>query len=87
VGYIPELEDAMIYEGNKYKLVIGNIGATLTRKSDGKSIFAQGDDAIELESQMDALDATAERGYPVGPFTSYEQHIDAILDAYDDVLA
>jgi hypothetical protein len=46
----------------------------------------QGDDAVEIESQMDALDATAERGYPLGPFKSYEEHVDAVLSAYDEVL-
>ena len=76
----------MIYDGNKYKAVIGNIGATITRKSDNAEVFMQGDDRDEIESQMDALDATAEKGYPIGPFKSYEQHIDAILDAYDDVM-
>ncbi len=76
----------MIYEGNRYNLVIGNIGATIMRKSDKATVFMQGDDRDEMESQMDALDATAEKGYPVGPFKSYAEHIDAILDAYDDVL-
>jgi len=76
----------MIYEGNLYKAVIGNIGATITRKSDGASVFMQGDDLDEIASQMDALDATAEKGYPIGRFKSYAEHIDAILDAYDTVM-
>jgi hypothetical protein len=76
----------VIYNGNVYCAVIGNIGATVTRKSDGASVWMQGDDAVEIESQMDALDATAERGYPLGPFKSYEEHLDAVLSAYDEVL-
>lgn len=77
----------MIYDGEIYRAVIGNIGATITRKTDGASVFMQGDDANEIASQMDALDATAEKGYPIGPFKSYAQHIDAVLDAYDSVLS
>jgi hypothetical protein len=76
----------MIYDGIKYRAVIGNIGATITRKSDGASVFMQGDDAVEVESQMDALDATAEKGYPVEPFQTYAHHVDAVLDAYDSVM-
>jgi len=77
----------MIYDGKLYRAVIGNIGATITRKADKAEVFMQGDDALEIESQMDALDATAEKGYPIGPFKSYAEHIDAILDAYDCVLS
>ncbi len=77
----------MIYDGIVYRAVIGNIGATVTRKSDGASVFMQDGDAVEIESQMDALDTTAEKGYPIGPFQSYAQHVDAILDSYEPVMS
>lgn len=76
----------MVRIGHKYSLKTNGFGAEIVRLHDGASVFMQGDDAVEIESQMDALEATAETGYPKGPFADYESHLDAILDAYDTVL-
>ena len=77
----------MIRTGHKYSVKTDRFGnAEIVRLRDNASVYLQGDDAVEIESQMDALEATAENGYPIGPFADFESHLDAILDAYDDVL-
>jgi hypothetical protein len=73
----------MTYDGVKYKAVIGNIGATITRKCDNASVWMQGDDVLELTNELEALD---DYTYPRGPFKSHAEHIDAVLDAYEGVL-
>jgi hypothetical protein len=73
----------MIYDGINYRAVIGNIGATITRKSDGANVFMQGEDADTLQADLDKVEDVR---HPSGPFKTYEQHIDALLDMYDDVL-
>jgi hypothetical protein len=77
----------MTRTGYKYRVQTDRIGnALITRLSDKASVYMQGDDAVEIESQLDALEATAENGYPIGPFVDYASHLDAILDAYETVL-
>ena len=77
-----------IETGYLYRVQVDRFGnALITRLKDRASVYLQGDDAVEIESQLDALDATAEKGYPIGPFVDYASHLDAILDAYDTVMA
>jgi hypothetical protein len=77
----------MLTTGHKYSVRTDRFGnAVIAQLSDNASVYLQGDDAVEVESQLDALDATAAGGYPIGPFQDYESHLDAILSAYDDVL-
>lgn len=78
----------MTRTGYRYRVQTDRLGnALLTRLKDKASVYLQGDDAVEIESQLDALEATAEKGYPIGPFPDYATHLDAILDAYDTVMA
>jgi hypothetical protein len=78
----------MMRTGYKYRVQTDRLGnALITRLHDKASVYLQGDDAVEIESQLDALEATAEKGYPIGPFVDYASHLDAILDAYDTVLS
>jgi hypothetical protein len=78
----------MMRNGHLYSVWTDRFGnALITRLQDRASVYLQGDDAVEIESQLDALDATAEKGYPIGPFKDYESHLDAILDAYDTVMS
>ena len=58
----------------------GNV--TITRKTDLKTIYLQGDDAIEFIDNHRILDAIE---YPSGPFTTAAEHIDACLDVYSEV--
>ena len=71
--------------GNKYSAIEdgqGNI--TITRKVDGATCYLQGDDAIEFMDNHRILDAIE---YPSGPFKTPAEHVDACLDAYDEVMA
>src|SRR5215475_8222075 len=68
----------MIYEGKFYRAVIGNIGATITRKSDGASAWMQGNEADQLQTVLDKLETY---NYPRGPFKTLAEHTDVILDA------
>lgn len=78
----------MMRTGYKYRVQTDSFGnALITRLHDKASVYLQGDDAVEVESQLDALEATAETGYPKGPFPDYASHLDAVLDAYDTVMA
>ena len=78
----------MTRTGHIYKVQTDRFGnALITRLSDKASVYLQGDDAVEIESQLDALEATAEKGYPIGPFRDFESHLDAILDPYDTVMS
>lgn len=60
---------------------MGNI--TIVRNSDNASCFLQGDEALEFERQY-AILKTIE--YPSGCFQTHESHVDACLNAYDDVM-
>lgn len=55
--------------GYKYRVQTDRFGnALITRLYDKASVYLQGDDAVEIESQLDALNATAEKGYPHGTY-------------------
>lgn len=43
-------------------------------------LLAQGQEANELQDQLDGLDTYT---FPRGPFQTYEELLDALLDAYD----
>ena len=78
----------MTRTGYLYRVQTDRFGnALVTRLSDKKSVYLQGDDAVEVESQLDALEASAETGYPKGPFEDYASHLDAVLDAYSEVMS
>lgn len=77
----------MTRTGYIYRVQTDRFGnALITRLHNKASVYLQGDDAVEIESQLDALEATAEQGYPTGPFADYASHLDAVLDAYDTVM-
>jgi hypothetical protein len=57
---------------------------TILRKSDMKTVCLQGDDATEFVDNHRILDAIE---YPSGPFKTLAEHVDACLDAYDEVMA
>ena len=70
--------------GNKFKAVEDRWGnVTITRFSDGASVLLQGDDATEFIDNHRILGAI---DYPSGPFKTPEEHIDACLDQYTDVM-
>lgn len=70
--------------GNNFSAVQDRMGHwTVTRLSDGASVYLQGDDAVEFSDTHRILDAIE---YPSGPFETAEQHIDACLDAYESVM-
>lgn len=74
----------MRLRGNHYSAIEdrrGNI--TITRLVDGASVFLQGDDAIEFLDNHRILDTIE---YPSGPFKTSEEHVDACLDQYDNVM-
>jgi hypothetical protein len=78
----------MMRTGYIYRVQTDRFGnALITRLKDRASVYLQGDDAVEIESQLDALEATAEKGYPVGPFADYASHLDAVLDTYSTVMS
>ncbi len=77
----------MVRTGHKYRVQTDRFGnALIVRLHDRANVYLQGDDAVEIESQLDASEATASNGYPAGPFEDYASHLDAMLDAYDAVL-
>lgn len=77
----------MTRTGYKYRAQTDRFGnALITRLHDKASVYLQGDDAVEIESQLDALEATAQGGYPAGPFEDYASHLDTVLDGYDAVM-
>lgn len=74
----------MALNGNHYSAIqdqTGNI--TITRKRDMASCYLQGDDAVEFIDNHRILDAIE---YPSGPFKTQAEHVDACLDAYDEVM-
>jgi hypothetical protein len=74
----------MQYDGNVYTAKedrTGNI--IIVRHHDGANCFLQGDDATDLRTQLEALDVIS---HPSGPFQTYAQHLDAVLDAYESVI-
>lgn len=75
----------MTYKGNRYEAITTGNGAFISiqrrNRHDSTVAFLQGDDASELMTQMEKLERLV---YPSGPFASYEQHLDALLDAYDN---
>lgn len=74
----------MTYHGNAYTVLDDAQGCmVITRLEDGKSCFLQGDDTNELRESITHLESIT---YPCGPFKSFEQHLDVICDAYDDVM-
>lgn len=75
----------MTLNGNHYSAKSDRYGnITILRKSDMKTVYLQGDDAIEFEDNHRILDAIE---YPSGPFQTSAEHVDACLDAYDEIMA
>ena len=74
----------MTYQGNKFGAIVDRCGfITIVRISDGANCFLQGDDTLDLQEsllKMDSID------YPTGPFQTYEQHLDAVLDQYETIM-
>lgn len=74
----------MRLNGNRYSAVEDRMGnVTILRKSDMKTVYLQGDDAVEFLDNHRILDAL---DYPQGPFRTAAEHVDACLDAYDEVM-
>lgn len=57
----------------------------VTRLSDGASVCLQGDDATNITEEIDAVDRVW-AGEQKTCFTCYEEHLDSILGAYDEVM-
>ena len=74
----------MILNGNHYSAKSDSFGnVTILRKSDLATVYLQGDEAVEFVDNHRILDAIE---YPSGPFTTQAEHVDACLDAYDEVM-
>jgi hypothetical protein len=77
--------NTMILNGNHYSAKSDRFGnVTILRKSDLKTVYLQGDEATEFMDNHRILDAIE---YPSGPFATQEQHVDACLDAYSEVMS
>lgn len=74
----------MTYSGNRYEAVTTGNGAFISiqlRHAHASTVaFLQGDDASELMAQIEQSEKFE---YPYGPFASFEQYLDYLLDAYD----
>ena len=69
-----------VYLGNNYGARTVSCGMEIFTR-DGEAVnWLQGDEANELEAQLDWVDNNK---YPFGPFQSYREHFDALLDQYD----
>lgn len=74
----------MRLNGNHYSAVEDRMGnVIITRKRDMASVYLHGDDAVEFIDNHRVLQAI---DYPSGPFKTQAEHIDACLDAYDEVI-
>ena len=73
----------MYFHGNRYGYKRDGVGILIRRESDNAEVYLQGDDAVELEIQIDQLDEIA---YPSGLFQTYEDHLDCLLDQYNTVM-
>ncbi len=74
----------MRLNGNHYSAVEDRMGnVTILRKSDMATVYLQGDDAVEFLDNHRILYAIE---YPSGPFKTSAEHVDACLDAYDEVM-
>jgi hypothetical protein len=74
----------MKLNGNHYSSKSDRFGnVTITRKSDLATVYLQGDEAVEFDDNHRILDAI---DYPSGPFNTLAEHVDACLDAYDEVM-
>lgn len=70
--------------GNKYVAKEDRMGhVTITRKTDGASVYLQGDDAVEFLDNHRILGTDT---YPNHLFKTLADHVDACLDAYDHIL-
>lgn len=70
--------------GNHYSAATDRMGnVTITRLADMASCYLQGDDAVEFADNHRVLDAIE---YPSGPFRTYEEHVDACLGQYDEIM-
>lgn len=58
----------------------------VTRLSDGASVCLQGDDATIITDEIDAVDRVWAANKKTC-FTCYEEHLDAVFSAYDDVMS
>ena len=74
----------MRLNGNHYSAKSDSFGGVIiTRKRDLKTVYLQGDDAVEFVDNHRILDAI---DYPSGPFVSQAEHVDTCLDCYDEVM-
>ena len=75
----------MTLNGNHYSAKTDRFGnVTILRKSDLATVYLQGDDAVEFLDNHRILEAIE---YPSGPFKTSAEHVDACLDAYDEVMS
>lgn len=71
----------MILKGNYFTAKEDKLGnVVITRLSDLATVYLQGDEAVEFIDNHRILDATT---YPCGPFQNSKEHVDALLDAYN----
>jgi len=74
----------MTYNGNKFAAIVDRMGRiTVVRKSDGADVFLQGDDTLDLHKSLLKMESIE---YPIGPFQTYEEHLDVVLDQYETIM-
>jgi hypothetical protein len=75
---------AYTVKGNKFSYTddqFGNI--RIVRLADGADVYLQGDDTNDLRDSLANLELIE---YPSGPFKTFEEHLDVVLDQYETVL-
>lgn len=72
-------------ETKRYKVTSDRFGNfTIRRHKDGASVYLQGDDAITVRENLDALERQNKRGF--SPANSYEATFDWLCSQYDSVM-
>lgn len=74
----------MTLNGNHYRAEEDNFGNVIVfRKRDASTVYLQGEDATEFLLKYQILEVFQ---YPIGPFQTLAEHVDACLDVYDAVM-
>jgi hypothetical protein len=73
-------------KGNKFSATQDRMGNwTVRRLTDGAEVYLQGDDAAEFAYGYGLLESKS-FAYPIGPFKTLEDHVDACLSDYEPVM-
>jgi hypothetical protein len=72
--------------GNYFSATQDRLGNwTIRRHKDGAEVYLQGQDSRAFEADY-ANVIDHEYTYPIGPFQTWAQHVDACLDAYEVIM-